>query len=85
MVLPFHIIVALTSVVYTAYVFTRPSKHKLNIAFLLVGATLASGTYLVLVNSSNLVSACVTGLIYLGFVLPAIVSARHKLSRVINK
>lgn len=79
MVLPFHIIVALTSVVYTGYVFISPSKFKLNIAYVLVGATLASGTYLVLVNLSHLVSACVTGLIYLGFVLPAIVWARSKL------
>jgi len=84
MILLFHIVVALTSLAYSGYLFFKPSKSGLNIAYALVAATLASGTYLV-VGSGHLVSACVSGLVYLAFVLPAIVAARNKLASIVNE
>ena len=80
MVLLFHIVIAVSSLVYTGYVFLVPSKTKLNIAYLLVAATLFSGTFLVLTNLSHMVSACVTGLIYLGFITAGLVSAHRRLA-----
>ena len=77
--------VAVASVVFSGLAFLSPSKSKLNLAYILVAATVASGTYLAIVHSSNLASVCVTGLFYLGLVLPAIVSARHKLVRLSDK
>lgn len=85
MVLLFHIVVAISSLVFSGYVFFYPSKQKLNIAYILVALMLSSGFFLVLSKPSHLVSACVSGLIYLGLVLPAIVSARHKLGSIVDE
>ena len=74
-----HVMVALTSIIYSAYVFLSPSKSRLQVSYGLVAATLTSGTYLVLSTHSPMLQACMMGLIYTGGVLAAIVSARHKL------
>lgn len=79
MILPFHILIALASVGYTTFLYLKPTKGKLFTSYTLVGLTLTSGTYLVITNPAHLASACVTGLIYTGFTLAGIVSARRKL------
>ncbi len=84
MIVVLHVIIALASTVYTTYVYLFPSKSKLNLAYSLVALTIASGTYLVLTKPSQLISACITGLIYLGLVLPTIVSTRSKLARLVS-
>ena len=84
MVLLLHIVIALTSLVYTTYLYISPSKTKLRLSYILVASTVATGTYLTLINLSHLVSTCITGLIYLGIVSVAIVSARHKLASLTN-
>lgn len=85
MILIFHIFIALFSVFYTGFVYLFPSKKKLNVSYVMVALTIASGTYLVLVNMSHMVSACITGLIYLGIVGAGLISARRKLAAVNNK
>lgn len=85
MVLVLHILIALTSIFYTGFVFLFPSHKKLNIAYVLVALTLISGTYLVLINMSHMISACFTGLIYLGFVTLGLVSTHRKLAKLENK
>ncbi|MES2971778.1 MAG: hypothetical protein V4702_05650 [Patescibacteria group bacterium] len=75
-----HVIIALSSVAYTTYLFLRPSKSKLQISYGLVVATLASGTYLVFVTRNNILQACITGLIYVGAVSVGIVLAQRKLT-----
>lgn len=85
MILVFHILVALTSLAHTGYLFLSPSKSKLNVTYVLVLSTLVSGTYLVLMNSSHLASACLVGLVYLVLVLPVIVFTRNKLARAVSE
>lgn len=75
-----HIIIALTSILYTGFVFLNPSKYKFYISYGFVAATLATGTYLVIMMPSHLVSACFTGIVYLSFVTAGLVAAHKKLA-----
>jgi hypothetical protein len=81
----FHIIVASLSLIFTGYVFFRPSTSKLHVAYGLVAMTLFTGFYLVLSKPAHLTQTCMEGLVYLGVVSFGIVSARNKLARVLNK
>mgnify|MGYP001611922759 CR=1 FL=1 len=80
MALILHIIIALVSIIYTSYVFISPSKMKLYASYALAGLTLVSGSVLLITKPSHLVQSCIMGLVYLGFVIFALVSARHKLA-----
>jgi hypothetical protein len=75
-----HIIIALSSIGYTGLVFLKPSNNKFYIAYSFVAATLATGTYLVIASPAHMVSACITGIIYLAFVTAGLVSAHKKLA-----
>lgn len=77
-----HVIIAVSSIGFTGYTFLSPSKAKLLTSYIWVGLTLATGSYLVIVTPSHLVSACFTGLIYLGFVMSGIVAIHIKLARL---
>jgi hypothetical protein len=53
---------------------------KLNISYILVGATLATGIYLTIVNPASMLRTCTTGLVYVVIVTAGIAIARRKLS-----
>lgn len=80
MVLAAHIIIALTSIVFTTFTYVSPSKQRLSIAKILMVSTLLSGTYLVISAKSPLLSACITGLAYTAIVSVGIFAARYKLT-----
>lgn len=80
MILLLHIIVASASLIYTGYLFMRPSKQKLRVAYTLVALTLISGFTLVLTKPAAMAQSCVMGVAYLAFVSYGIISARHKLA-----
>lgn len=80
MILTLHIAIALSSVVYTAYVYISPSRAKLNGTYVLTALTIASGTWLVVANPAHMVQACMSGLVYLGAMFLGIALARHKLA-----
>jgi hypothetical protein len=75
-----HVIIALSSIGFSTYLFFFPSHVKLRISYGLIIATLASGTYLVWSTHAPLIQACTTGLIYLGIVSVGVASAHYKLS-----
>ena len=81
MILLFHIIIALSSVAYSTYLFFVPSKKKLYASYGLVGLTLASGTYLVVSTGAHILQSCLTGLVYIGVVSTVIVGARYRLAK----
>ena len=82
MVLMAHILIALSSLVYTSYVFFSPSEAKLKVSYGLIAATVGSGTLLVITMPAHLVSACYSGLTYLAIMLTGIVGVRYRLSHV---
>lgn len=75
-----HIIVALASLVLTAMTFFQPSRLKLRLSQILITATLASGTFLVLTMHVNLLRVCSVGLIYTAVVVFGIVSIQRRLA-----
>lgn len=80
MIILIHVLIAITSILHSGYVYMRPSKRRINASYGLVAATLISGTYLVVSTGSPILSSCVTGLVYLGFALFGIIAARYKLA-----
>lgn len=80
MILLTHILIALTSIAYTALTFFVPSKNRIKTSSWLVGLTLATGTVLVINTRSGLMQACATGLIYLSCNVAGIMSASRKLA-----
>lgn len=69
---------ALASVVYTTHLFIAPAKRKFYIAYILVGLTLATGTFLVVATHAPVMQSCTTGLVYLAVVSFGIAAARVK-------
>lgn len=59
-----HIIIAVLSVGVSSVVFFKPSIKKLVLSYGLVVATVASGTYLLMLNPSNMLHTCLSGLFY---------------------
>ena len=78
MIVLLHVLIALGSIAFTTYLYFRPSKGRFYASYGLIGATLASGTYLVISTHAPLLSACMTGLLYLGVVLAGIAAAHQK-------
>lgn len=81
MLVVIHVSIALTSIFYTGLTFFLPSRFKVHVSQVLIAATLISGTYLVVSTHANMISACVSGLIYLAIVSFGIVAAQNKLSK----
>ena len=80
MILISHIIIALSSIVISTLALFLPSKTKLNISYVLVAATLISGTILTIASHSQLIQACTTGLAYLAVITAVLVAAKHRLA-----
>jgi hypothetical protein len=80
MALAFHIIIALSSIVYTTYLFIAPSRRKLYVNYGLVSLTLASGVYLVISTHARLVPSCTTGLVYLSVITASTLGTRSKMA-----
>ena len=79
MILPIHILIAICSLAYTTYVFLFPSKQRLGIAEVLVGATLISGIVLVVAKPASMAHVCVTGISYLAVVSFGLFMATRRL------
>jgi uncharacterized membrane protein len=84
MILILHIVIALTSLTVTAAAYVKPSAQKLRLSGILVAATLASGTYLVVSTHSPLASACVSGLAYLAIVAAGLRLAYGRLKHSVS-
>jgi hypothetical protein len=81
MIVLLHVLIALSSIAFTTYLYFRPSKGKFYASYGLIAATLASGTYLVVSSHSPLLSSCVTGLFYLGIVGVGVTAAYYRLEK----
>lgn len=80
MILPLHILIAVASLMFTAYVYLSPSKSKLTASYVLVALTIGTGTVLVFQNQAYLLQACISGLFFLGFEFFAIAMSHRKLA-----
>jgi hypothetical protein len=60
-----HVIIALTSIVISSIVFFKPSIKKLAVSYGLIIATVGTGTGLLIMNPSNILHTCLSGLFYI--------------------
>ncbi len=60
-----HVLVALLSILFSTLLLFRASRKKFYISYFLIFGTLLSGTILVVITHSSLLSSCVAGLSYL--------------------
>ena len=79
MILTFHIVIAIFSLVSAGWLYFSPSKFKLNMTYVITGLMLISGFYLVLTKPVSMTQACISGLTSLAIISYAIVSARNQL------
>lgn len=80
MIIAMHVALALMSIIFTTILYFAPSQNKFKAAYILVGGTLLTGTYLVISRHSALLGACVSGVIYLTIVTIGIAAAAYKYS-----
>lgn len=85
MIVLLHVAIALLSVLYTGFVFMLPSHLRLNIAYGLVGLTIATGTYLTVMAPAHMVEACTAGLFYLAVMFVCISAVRRKLAEMADQ
>jgi len=85
MILLTHIIIAVSSVLYTAFILISPTKKKIQLSGWMVAATIASGTVLVISTNANLVQSCITGLLYTGVMFFALAAAKWRLAEETQK
>jgi hypothetical protein len=77
-----HVGVALTSILYTAYIFFAPSYSKMRVTYGLVAATVITGTILAVSNPAHMPEACALGVAYLVGMFTSIALLRSKLTRI---
>lgn len=82
MILMLHIMIALSSLLQVSYLLFAPSRTRLRWSYGLMGATLASGTWLVVTNPAHLAAACASGLVYLAAASATTTIARRNLARL---
>jgi hypothetical protein len=77
-----HILIATGSLVFTSYTFFRPSLGKIRVSYGLIGGVFVSGVWLIASTPGvHILSTCVTGLLYVGFLLAAVGAAQYRLSK----
>ena len=81
MMLILHIIFAIGSMLSVTGAYVLPSRFKFRLSAVLIGLTLASGTYLVLSLHAHLLQSCVTGLSYLAVVTVGMLLATRRFAR----
>jgi hypothetical protein len=85
MIILTHILIAVSSMAYAAYMFAFPTKAKFGLSYTLVGLTTVSGVYLIVTTHTNMLQTCMTGLLFIGANLGGIMLARNRLERIRQK
>ena len=80
-ILLIHIIIAISSIIVASIIFFKPSLKRFYVSYGLIVATVATGTGLLILNPSNILHTCLSGLFYLTVVsiitIASHVRARH--------
>jgi hypothetical protein len=84
MLLITHIIIALASVAAASAGFVRPSYRKLQSSYVLIGATLVSGTMLIIMTQASLLHGCAMGITYSAGVTYLTLLTHRKLAAASN-
>jgi hypothetical protein len=83
MIILIHVLIALSSLALSSVTFFKPTIKNLKFSYGLIIATVTSGVFLVVLNSSNILHSCLAGLAYLGAVLAITAGARVRASQLL--
>lgn len=75
----FHILIALTSLIFAGYTSIYPTMFKIRIMYAFTLLTTTTGISLTYTTPSHMVPSCIEGLLYLFLVISAIVYAKYKI------
>lgn len=84
MILPLHILIALSTLVLSIVTFFYPSAARLKATYLMTGLTVVSGSLLIIVLHDSILHTCITGLSYVAIISVVTVFARRKLAVALN-
>ncbi|HEX5447607.1 MAG TPA: hypothetical protein VFW90_00135 [Candidatus Saccharimonadales bacterium] len=76
-----HLVVVFLNIATATFINFRPSAKGIQTVKALTAAVFVTGGYLVISTHSSLTSACLAGLLYLGFVLASVASAQRRLAK----
>ncbi len=85
MILLLHILIAVTSIGVASFTFFKPSIKRLGTSYGLIVATVASGTALLIMNPSNLLHTCLSGLFYVTVVSIVTIATHVRARKLIQE
>lgn len=80
MIILIHVLIALSSVLFSALSFINPTRLKLKTSYALIASTLISGTFLVVSAQASLLRTCVSGLVFVTATSIVTYFSRNKLA-----
>lgn len=75
-----HIIVALSGIAIAVVSLVSMSRRAISASYMLTGATIATGTGLVILKPDSLLKSCLTGLLYMVVILVLTSLAQYRLA-----
>lgn len=64
MIVLIHVLIALSSIGIASLTFFKPSVKRLLVSYGFIVATVASGSFLIITMSSDILRSCLSGLLY---------------------
>lgn len=81
MVVLLHVIIALSSIALSSYLYFKPIKKAMKVSYGFIAGTVLSGSYLIVTRPAHMLETCTVGLVYLGIVIGATLATQAKLKR----
>lgn len=81
MIVLIHVLIALSSVGIASLTYFKPSIKSLLVSYGFIVATVASGTYLIISMSSDILRSCLTGLFYVTVVSVVTIATHLRIRR----
>jgi hypothetical protein len=80
MILTLHILIAVSTMAYSTYLYFDPAPERFKPAYWSLAATIGSGVAMMVVNNASILRTCLSGLFYVGVVSVLITAAKRKLA-----
>ena len=84
MILIAHILLALSSILFSTYVLFNPSRGKIYSSYSLIASTLTSGVYLTLIHPAHIKQACISGVVYIATMSAIMITVHSRLEKTTN-
>jgi energy-converting hydrogenase Eha subunit C len=85
MIILIHVLIALSSIGIATFTFFKPTTKRLGLSYGFIVATVASGTYLIVAASGDILKSCLTGLFYLTVVSLVTIATHVRVRRLAHQ